>query len=71
MRVTLNGGATLVWGQPHFIQPSASLLFGSAAADSAAELVNPIDLNGSARRISVFDNPRSDADVAVRYGDER
>ncbi len=50
-KVTLNGGATLVWGEGGFIGNN-NFILSWQSADGLIEITNPIDLNGGVRTLA-------------------
>jgi autotransporter-associated beta strand protein len=66
LTVNVGGGsATLAWGTNTGTQIVGTLMFGSTRWTSTVTFLNPIDLNGGARTISVADNPNATADYAA------
>ncbi len=51
--VTLNAGAGLTWNSGSFVPTGSKLLFGSAAGDNTATLLNDIDLAGANRTVEI------------------
>ena len=66
--VTLNSGATLVWGDSATGLNSKTLQFGSTTADSKVELTNPLDLGTSQRSVQICDNTSTTGDFVRLSG---
>jgi autotransporter-associated beta strand protein len=60
-KVTLNGGATLVWGGGFNV--GGNLILSDEGADSTVEFTNALDLNGGSRQIATRDGT---ADIDAR-----
>jgi len=67
LAVTLNSGATILWGAEDGFR-SKRLMFGSGTADDVVTLTNDIDGQTGYREIYAFDNPNSANDKAVLSG---
>lgn len=63
-----NAGAALDWGSTNRGFNNQALQLNSQYADSKVTIDTPISLGAVGRDIAVFDNPRTDADVAVLAG---
>lgn len=63
-----NAGGPVVWGSYNRGFNSQVLQLNSQYADSPVTIHAPINLEGADRTIMVFDNPRTDADVAMLAG---
>ena len=68
LSVTLEGGATLDWGNDNAGFNGRQLMFGSTTADSVVTLTNNLNGANGYRRITVIDNPNSANDKAVLLG---
>lgn len=66
-RVTLDGGAALVWGAPGFVASGRQLLLSATTADSALELTNPLVLgtSGSGSRTITVANGAAAVDARL------
>ncbi|MBV1776764.1 autotransporter-associated beta strand repeat-containing protein [Burkholderiaceae bacterium DAT-1] len=67
LKVTLNSGAKLTWGQAGFVGGSNALVFGSEAATNKVEFTNAIDLANGKAAVKVFAN-QSDSVYATLSG---
>jgi autotransporter-associated beta strand protein len=66
--VTLNCGATLVWGAtPYFLTNGSALLLGSPSASGSVTLTNSIDLNGNTQTVLATANS-SNTNLAILSG---
>ena len=68
LSVTLEGGATLDWGNDNAGFNGRQLMFGSTTADSVVTLTNNLNGANGYRRITVIDNPNSANDKAILSG---
>ncbi|MCH2128072.1 MAG: autotransporter-associated beta strand repeat-containing protein [Pirellulaceae bacterium] len=66
--ITLNGGASVIWGLNGFVPTGRDLLFGFESADDTVTFHNDMDIGGFLRTVRVFDNTLSSTDRAVMTG---
>ena len=68
MTVNIGGNPTpdiLTWGAGNFVPTTGGLVFGSLTADNETRFLNPIDLAGGVRTVTVNDNPDTNTDFAT------
>jgi len=68
LTVTLNGGAMVGWGDTTNGFNNQRLQFNAPSADDALTIVNDIDLGGGDYILYNWDNPATNADVAILSG---